>query len=852
MKQKVWKVKSPYIENSSQLSVRLGISPLVAQLLINRGIETEVAARAYLYPTFANLHDPFQMPNMEKAVDRIHAAIMRGEQIWVYGDYDTDGTTSAALLLNTFRNLDVPANFYIPNRFEEGYGLNKTAIRTIRESGGDLLITVDCGITSIAEVELANEIGLDVIITDHHQPRPDASPPAHAIISPKMPGSEYPFDGLAGVGLAFKLAHGLIGGDELTPFLISQLDLVTLGTVVDIATLTGENRILTKLGLAEINMRKRPGIRALCDVANHEVSKPIVGHTLSFVLGPRVNAAGRMDTAKKVVELLTTESYEEAMQIAQELDANNRTRKEVENRIQGEAIDTIEKNIDLNKTKGLVVARKDWHQGVIGIVASRILERYYRPVFLLAIDGDEAHGSGRCIAEMNLADSLDACTDLLVKHGGHQAAAGLTIKTENIPKFKEHFNQYACEHLSDEDLTPKLNLDLEIQPPYLTLETVEELDELLEPFGQDNPAPRLVMRELLLQRPPRLMGKENEHLKLFVTDGRHTMEAVGWRMADYFVVLKNRNLRLDLAFAPEINEWNNTRRLQLRIKDLHIRTEDRRSQPAVFPAVEAESPVKIVDRRHTNKQNYLLKLLERGQPSVLYVRDAKAIDQLLALLGSEKNWVLGRCDDTTSDTEKQDMVEKLASGEILTIVSSCRLTDLSAVTHLVFCHPVPQPLTFFNQCRPAFKFPETTYIHLIYNSKDVEWLHRLLSLQYPDKELLRNLYKSLQSSCRNNDHRIKLEEFIVDAQAASISALAIPNGLTIFEELQFLRRHSRASHPEIELLTPSTQKRELHESETYLHGEQIKQTSQLFSEFLLRQSLQKIWERISYECRVSG
>ncbi|MFB3040902.1 MAG: hypothetical protein ACE1ZS_03720, partial [Candidatus Poribacteria bacterium] len=300
------------------------------------------------------------------------------------------------------------------------------------------------------------------------------------------------------------------------------------------------------------------------------------------------------------------------------------------------------------------------------------------------------------------------------------------------------------------------------------------------------------------------------------------------------------------------NEWNNTRRLQLRIKDLHIRTEDRRSQPAVFPSVEAESPVKIVDRRHTNKQNYLLKLLERGQPSVLYVRDAKAIDQLLALLGSEKNWALGRCDDTTSDTEKQDMVEKLASGEILTIVSSCRLTDLSAVTHLVFCHPVSQPLTFFNQCRPAFKFPETTYIHLIYNSKDVEWLHRLLSLQYPDKELLRNLYKSLQSSCRNNDHRIKLEEFIVDAQAASISALAIPNGLTIFEELQFLRRHSRASHPEIELLTPSTQKRELHESETYLHGEHIKQTSQLFSEFLLRQSLQKIWERISYECRVPG
>jgi single-stranded-DNA-specific exonuclease len=296
-----------------------------------------------------------------------------------------------------------------------------------------------------------------------------------------MPESEYPFEGLAGVGLAFKLAHGLIGDVEVSPFLQSQLDLVALGTVVDIATLTGENRVLTKLGLAELNKRERPGIRALCDVANYSPDKPIVGHTLSYVLGPRLNAAGRMDAAEKVVRLLTVDSYEEALPIAEELDTHNRERRDAENRIRKQAIAKIKKDVDLDKVKGLVIAHKGWHQGVIGIVASRILEQYYRPVFLLAIDGEEAHGSGRGIDGINLADSLNACTDLLIKHGGHKAAAGLTIKTENIPKFERRFNRYVCEHLSDEDFIQQLSIEFEIQMSYLSLEVIQKL-HLLEPW----------------------------------------------------------------------------------------------------------------------------------------------------------------------------------------------------------------------------------------------------------------------------------------------------------------------------------------------------------------------------------
>ena len=475
--EKKWEPKTPDVERSSRLAKSLEISQLVAQLLINRGIETEDAARKHLRPKLDQLYDPFSMHGMEKAVERIRSAKKRNEQIWIFGDYDADGTTAASLLINTFRHLDFPAKSYIPSRFEEGYGLNKKAIRKLKEHGCNLLITVDCGITSIEEVKFANTLDIDVIITDHHQPRPDALPPAAGLIAPKMPESEYPFDGLAGVGLAFKLAHGLMGGGDLNTFLESQLDLVTLGTVVDIAPLVGENRVLTSLGLAEINKRERPGIRALCDVANHSGNKQIGGRTLSFVLGPRINAAGRMETANKVVKLLTTESYDEIIPIAKELDAHNLRRREVESKIREQAAAIIEKNRDHIQKKGLVVAHKDWHRGVVGIVASRLLNQYYRPVFVLAIDGDEAHGSGRCIEGMNLADSLNACSDLLVKHGGHQAAAGLTIKTKNIDEFAARFNQYTCEHLSDEALIPKI-ADLEVQSSGLTMQALEELQQL--------------------------------------------------------------------------------------------------------------------------------------------------------------------------------------------------------------------------------------------------------------------------------------------------------------------------------------------------------------------------------------
>ena len=848
--QKIWMPKTPDIEKSSRLAVRVGISQLVAHLLINRGIETEDAARAYLYPTLDQLHSPFLMYGMEAVVERIRLAMKRGEQIWIFGDYDVDGTTAASLLINTFRHLDYPVHPYIPNRFDEGYGLNKEAIGKLKEQGCDLLITVDCGITSIEEVKFADSLDIDVIITDHHQPPPGDPPPAIGIITPKMPESEYPFDGLAGVGLAFKLAHGLMGDGELDPFLQSQLDLVALGTVADMAPLMEENRVLSSLGLVELNKRERPGIKALCDVANYSDNKLIVGYTLGFVLGPRINAVGRMDEAAKVVELLTTESYEKAIPIAEEMETHNKNRQEVQSQIQEEAAAKIERAGDHVEKKGLVVYDKDWHQGVLGIVAARLLNQYNRPVFVLSVEGDKASGSGRCIEGMNLADSLNACSDLLVKHGGHQAAAGLTIKTENIDEFTVRFNQYACDHLSDEDLIPRLKVDLEAQSAYLTLQAIEELQQL-EPFGEDNPAPRLMMRNLRLQGSPNVMGKEKNHLKLFVSDGGQTLEAIGWGMADYLIALKNKNIRLDLAFNPEINEWNNTRRVQLKIDDLHIHALERHIPDGIFPTNEEESSARIVDRRVLDsKPNYLCNLLEREEPTLLYVRDEKALDQFFELIGSTEK--IGRCDADMTEADQKRVIDELARGELLAIASSCTLTHLPHIVHLVFCHPTPQHLTFFNRCQPAFKQPETTYIHLIYQSNDIEWMQRYISWQYPDEQILRKLYKRLQTLSQDNGHRLALKTVIEGAQTDSIPAPAIKNGLSILEELQLLTQCPDSPQPEIQLLPPPSKKRQLHESETYLNGEQTKQTSQWFSDFQLRQNIKQIWERVSNECQLSN
>jgi single-stranded-DNA-specific exonuclease len=844
---KKWRFKNSDFDSSLTLASEVDVSPFAAQLLINRGIKTAAEARSYLYPSLDGLHSPFKLAGMDKAIERIHKAISRGEKICIYGDYDTDGTTATALLLNTFRQMGVLVDYYIPNRFGEGYGLSEATVEKIHQKNkAKLLITVDCGITSVKEVALANKLGMDVIVTDHHQPE-EEQPPAYALISPKISGNEYPYTELAGVGLAFKLAQGLIDDKA---FLESLLDLVALGTVVDMASLTGENRILSRLGLAELDKRERPGVHALCEAAGHKIDTPLDGYALSFKLGPRINAAGRMDTAHKVVDLFTTDSEDVATRIASELNQANQRRQELEKQIQDQALEIIEKEID-DDTVGIVAASDKWNekaQGVVGIVAARLMQTFYKPAVVLAIDGDEATGSGRCIEGMNLANSFVACTELLVKHGGHQAAAGLTLKTKNIPKFRKAFNEYACEHLTEEALQPKLDLEFETRFSLLTLETLKELEQF-EPFGKDNPSPHFGTRRVKVNGVPTQMGKEKNHLRMFVSDGTVKRRAIDWGAGDKLITFRRPNMSLNIAFSPQINEWQGTRSVQLILEDWEIHPEGRDMNWDVFPKLSDESSVKLVDKRNVNKKNYLLNLLAREESCIIYVRDEEMLDLLLTKLLPDSIEGIARHTEATPETEAAALLKQLENGELRTIVSSNTFSRLGAfpfVKHVVFCHLAPSQDLFFKRCESAFVTPETSYLHFIYSDTDEAEMHNWISKKYPTGDELRQLYGSIRAVIQSNGTEGYPEAEILKGELGALSTLQ--TGLTIFEELQFIERHGQPGSKLVKFL--SGQKSDLSRSPTYLRGEWIKQTSPSFIEFQLRENIESMWGRIEHEYQI--
>ena len=844
---KKWQFKNSDFDSSLTLASEAGVSPFAAQLLINRRIKTAAEVRSYLYPTLDELHSPFQLSDMDKAVERIHTAISRGEKICVYGDYDTDGTTATALLLNTFRRLDVPVDYYIPNRFEDGYGLSKDTVEKIHQKNrAKLLITVDCGITSVKEVALANQLGMDVIVTDHHQPEAE-QPPAYALISPKIPGNEYPYTELAGVGLAFKLAQALIDDKAV---LESLLDLVALGTVVDMAPLTGENRILSRLGLAELDKRERPGIHALCEAAGHKIDTPLDGYALSFKLGPRINAAGRMDTAHKVVDLLTTDSEDVAIRIASELNQANQRRQDLEKKIQDQALEIIEKEID-DDTVGIVVASDKWDekaQGVVGIVAARLMQSFYKPAVVLAINGDEATGSGRCIEGMNLADSFVACTELLVKHGGHEAAAGLTLKTKNIPKFRKAFNEFARETLTEDALQPKLDLEFETRLSLLTLETLKELEQF-EPFGKSNPKPHFGTRRVKVNGIPTQMGKEKNHLRMFVNDGAVKRCAIDWGAGDKLITFRRPNMSLNIAFSPQINEWQGTRSVQLILEDWEVHSEVRDMNWDVFPKLSDESAVKLVDKRNVNKKNYLLNLLAREESCIIYVRDEEMLDLLLTRLLPESIEGIARHTEATAAPEAAALLKQLEAGELRTIVSSStvsRLTAFPFVKHVVFCHLTPSQDLFFKRCEPAFATADTSYLHLIYNNTDEAEMHNWISEKYPTGDELRQLYGRIRAVIQSNGTDGYPETGILKDGFGTLSTLQ--TGLTIFEELQFIERQGQPGRRLVKLL--SGEKSDLSRSPTYLRGEWIKKTSPSFIEFQLKENIESMWECIEHEYQV--
>jgi len=558
-------------ETVKKLSDELGISPVLTEILIRRRIDTFESARAFFRPTLKDLHDPFLMHGMEQAVDRIVGAISGKEKILVYGDYDVDGTNGTALLWTFLKGLGAEVYYHIPDRVKEGYGVSEAGIERARQLGIQLMVTVDCGITALKQVERAREFGIEVIICDHHEPG-DAVPEALAVLDPLLPACKYPFKDLCGCSVAFKLVQALSRHESIRSstdadeesFLSGYLDFVTLATTADIVRLTGENRALVKLGLELLNSNPRPGVHALIESSGLKVGSITTGKIV-FVLAPRINAVGRLGDAMRAVELLTCDSFVRALELAQVFEEENRNRRKIDEDTFLEAQEIVEKYLDVENESAIVLHQETWHPGVIGIVASRLVERYYRPTIMMTTVDGVAKGSARSVAGFDIYQALKRCEDKLVQFGGHKYAAGLSVEIDRLAEFKEAFNVVAKELLTEELLTPEIRIDAEISLGELTPKFVRVLSQFA-PFGPGNMRPVFVVRGVELYGTPRIVGKN--HLKFKVKTNGKVFDAIGFGLGGLIERLGMEKKTVDLAFSLDEGEYAGEPVPQLKIRDL--------------------------------------------------------------------------------------------------------------------------------------------------------------------------------------------------------------------------------------------------------------------------------------------
>jgi len=549
------------IENYAK---RLNVPTIISKILLNRGIDTFDKAKMFFRGGVDDLYDPFLLEDMEKAVDRIIKAVRQKEKILIYGDYDVDGITSVSVLYLLLKELGADVNFYIPHRVQEGYGITTTGINEAVKKGINLIISVDCGITAVKEAEYARKSNIDIIISDHHKEGPEL-PKAYAILNPKCKKSNYPFQELAGVGVAYKLGQALVETLKLDRKIMSRyIDLVAIGSTADIVPLIDENRIFVKEGLKLLNKTDKPGLKALLKISGM-ADKTIGTGQIVFILAPRINAVGRLGDAGHAVNLLTTRDPAQAWQIANLLENENRVRKNIDEETFRQAQEIVDHDHDLSDSYGLVLAKEGWHPGVIGIVASRVVEKYYRPTVMISIDTDIGKGSARSITGFDIFEAIQQCEDLLIGFGGHKYAAGLTIEKDKIDAFRERFNQISKKQLTDELLQPKLRIDGKIRLNEIT-PRLTQLLKLFAPFGPQNMRPIFQTDNLQVVGTPTVVGKN--HLKFRVRQDGIVFDAIGFNLGDLIYRIEPGSHNLDLAYVIEENTYLGRTILQLRVKDL--------------------------------------------------------------------------------------------------------------------------------------------------------------------------------------------------------------------------------------------------------------------------------------------
>ncbi|MDQ0205410.1 single-stranded-DNA-specific exonuclease RecJ [Alkalicoccobacillus murimartini] len=557
-----WQVQTQDQAEIDALAESCQLPPLVAKLLLNRGLKEQKDVQRFLDKDGLSFYDPYLMDGMKETVDRIHQAVELQEHIVVFGDYDADGVSSTAVLMHALKELGALAEYYVPNRFTEGYGPNEPALRRAKEQGCSLMITVDTGISAVHEAAVAKEIGLDFIITDHHEP-PPVLPDALVILNPKKPGCLYPFKSLAGVGVAFKLAHALL---DRVP--VELLDIAVIGTIADLVPLVDENRLIARMGLEALQESDKPGLLAIKKVCGFGADAMEADH-VGFGIGPRMNAAGRLDSADPAVDLLLADDLGTATKLAEDIDQLNKERQSIVNEMTKDAIDLVDESYPISENNVIIIGKEGWNAGVIGIVASRLVERYYRPVIVMSFDSEKgkAKGSARSIEGFNMFEELSKNREILPHFGGHPMAAGLTMELDQVDELRRRLHQQADEVLTEEDYSPIAKVDVLARVDEVTLSVVKQLEKLA-PFGVGNPKPKIMFEKVHLGQIRRI-GSDSSHLKLSLTEQGATLDGIGFRMGHLHEEI-TRSAAIQALGTLSVNEWNGTVKPQLMIEDLAV------------------------------------------------------------------------------------------------------------------------------------------------------------------------------------------------------------------------------------------------------------------------------------------
>lgn len=564
---KHWNILHQDEEQTRLLQSELGCHPIVARLLVNRGIVQPEEAQAFLHPSFSDLSDPFLLPDAEAAVERIKQVLSRKERIYIHGDYDSDGVTSAALWYRLLKRLGADVLVHVPHRHRDGYDMRSKFVLEAKERGAAVILTTDCGIQRFAEVEQAREVGIDVIVTDHHEPGSQL-PRAVAVVNPHRSDSRYPFPYLAGVGVAFRLGEALLRhlGHPVGGYRRAFCDLAAIGTVTDIMPVLGENRVIVKQGLETLRQGRKPGLKALMQTASVK-PESLTARSIGYALGPRINAAGRIDDARLSLDLLLTEDPSEAQALAERLEQANAMRQEEQARITEEAVQQIQ-SLDMEETPCLVLYSENWHSGVIGVVANKIVSRFHRPTVLIALNPESGtgRGSARSIRTFDIHQALTECQEFLLEFGGHAHAAGISLTSENLPAFIRSLNRLASEQLTPDDFLPTIDIDAEIVASEVDSRLMEDLSAF-EPYGHDNEEPVFVTRGLQIQRVSR-MGRDRQHLKLFLKNGSdNQVEAISWGNGELGEHLHPGDC-FDICYRPQVNRFNGRTSILYIIQDL--------------------------------------------------------------------------------------------------------------------------------------------------------------------------------------------------------------------------------------------------------------------------------------------